>query len=456
MSEAVATSDPIWTPTERQLAFLSSSAFETLYGGAVGGGKTQALVMGALRHIDKPSYNAIVFRRTFPELEGEVIPVSREWYPVCGGRYNAVQHCWYFPSGARIHFGHLQHEKDVERYRGWQFQYVGYDELTHFTEKQYTFIVNSRVRSAAGIPARVRAGSNPGGEGHEWVFRRFGPWLNPESETRAAPGEKLYYYNVGDDTVWMPKGADINGELSRVFVPALLSDNPYLTENDPGYAKRLAGLDRVTREQTLKGNWLIKPSAGAYFKRSYFEIVDAAPADVVGRVRRWDLAATPPSEASKDPDYTVGARMSRGRDGVFYLEHIERVRESPGVVERLVKNTATSDGKACVVSVPQDPGQAGKAQSRAYASLLAGYVFRSAPETGDKETRAKPFSAQCEAGNVKIVRGAWNEKFFEEVEAFPSKGFHDDQVDAAAGAFEELCDPDAAWISMFTQAARNQ
>lgn len=453
-STAIESDPEIWTPTERQAAFLSSSAFEALYGGSVGGGKTFALVIGALRHIDKPAYNAIIFRRTFVELEGEVIPVSRQWYPVCGGKYNANQHCWYFPSGARIHFGHLQHESDVERYRGWQFQYVGYDELTHFTEKQYTFIVNSRVRSATGIPARIRAGTNPGGVGHDWVFRRWAPWLDPDSPVKAEPQQKLYYRNEGDETVWLD--GDEKGELSRVFVPAMLADNPYLIENDPGYAKRLAGLDRVTREQTTKGNWLIKPSAGAYYKRRYFEFVDAAPAAVVARVRHWDLAATPPSETNKDPDWTVGARMSRGKDGTLYIEDVVRERLSPGAVEQMVLNTASSDGKAVTVSLPQDPGQAGKAQKRTYANLLAGYVFRCEPETGDKETRQKPLSAQAEAGNVKIVRGAWNEKFLAEAEAFPSKGVHDDQIDAVAGAFDVLTSGNAAWISKFTAAMRNK
>ena len=444
---------PRWEATDRQAAFLSSPAFETLYGGAAGGGKTQALVMGALRHIGKPHYNAIIFRRTFPELEGEVIPVSRQWYPFCGGRYNAVQHCWHFPSGARIHFGHLQHEHDVERYQGWQFQYVGYDELTHFTERQYTYIVNSRVRSAHGIPARVRSGTNPGGEGHEWVMRRWAPWLNPESKVRAVPGERLYYRNGNDGEEWQSESTP--EALSRVFVPALLTDNPHLIKNDPAYQERLRGLDRVTRAQLLGGDWLVKPSAGAYYKRSWFRIIDAAPSQVTGRVRHWDLAATAPSEGN-DPDWTVGVKMARTKDGMFIIEDITRFRESPGAVEQAIRNTAEADGKGCSISIPQDPGQAGKSQSKALALLLAGFIFSSKPETGDKVTRQKPLSAQAEAGNVALVRGPWLEKFFQELEAFPSKGVHDDQVDAAAGAFDALCSDKAAWIARFTAGMRNK
>lgn len=447
---------PRWEATERQTAFLASNAYEALYGGAAGGGKTQALVMGALRHVDKATYNAIIFRRTFPELEGEVIPVSRQWYPFCGGRYNGVQHCWHFPSGARIHFGHLQHEHDVERYQGWQFQYVGYDELTHFTEKQYTYIVNSRVRSAHGIPARVRAGTNPGGEGHEWVMRRWAPWLNPESRVRALPGQKLYYHNGADGEEWQHVASP--DALSRVFVPALLTDNPHLVENDPAYEQRLKGLDRVTRAQLLGGDWLIKPAAGAYFKRGWFSVLDVPPAaaNIVSRVRRWDLAATVPSETNKDPDWTVGVKMARTRDGLFIVEDVVRVRDSSNVVKQTIRNTAIADGHGCTVVIPQDPGQAGKAQARDFATLLAGFAFSSKPETGDKVVRAKPFSAQAEAGNVALVKGPWVDKFFAEVEAFPSPGVHDDQVDAASGAFSELCDDEASWIAQLTSAMRKK
>lgn len=430
MSTAEPVSAPVWKPTERQRAFLASSAYEALYGGAAGGGKTQALVIGALYDIDKPSYNAIIFRRTFPELEGEVIPVSRQWYPACGGKYNAVQHCWTFPSGARIHFGHLQHEHDVERYQGWQFQYVGYDELTHFTEKQYTYIANSRVRSAQGIRPRVRCGTNPGGVGHEWVMKRWAPWLDPESAVNAEPGQTLHYRNKDDGPEWCERGP---GTLSRVFVPALLDDNPHLVENDPGYADRLRGLDRVTRARLLTGDWLMKPAAGAYYQRAWFAIAETRSVGSVLRVRRWDLAST-----ENGGDWTVGVRMALMPDRSFVVEDVVRVRMRPAGVEETVMNTAKMDGHDVHVALAQDPGQAGKAQLEAFVKKLVGYVVSGKPETGDKTTRQAPFSAQCEAKNVTLVRGTWNEPFLQCLEAFGDPKVHDDDVDAAAGAFTYL------------------
>lgn len=173
------------------------------------------------------------------------------------------------------------------------------------------------------------------------------------------------------------------------------------------------------------------PREGGMFKRSWFEIVDAAPANA-RRVRRWDLAATSAAPGG-DPDWTVGLKMAEA-DGVYYVEHVERMRESAAKVEAAIVNTAKADGIATMVRLPQDPGQAGKAQAAYLVGKLAGFDARATPETGSKEVRATPVSAQAEAGNVKLVRGPWVEAFLEEVSMFPNAA-HDDQVDALAGAF---------------------
>lgn len=181
------------------------------------------------------------------------------------------------------------------------------------------------------------------------------------------------------------------------------------------------------------------PREGGLFKKAWFEVVQAAPAG--GRtVRRWDLAATAKSATSPDPDWTVGLRMKKAPDGIFYIEGVERDRLSSHGVEQLIINTASQDGRSVEVFVPQDPGQAGKAQANALIGKLPGYIAKAMTETGDKATRAQPFAAQCEAGNVKLVRGAWNDAFIDELCGFPT-GAHDDQVDAASGAFDALTNP---------------
>lgn len=174
------------------------------------------------------------------------------------------------------------------------------------------------------------------------------------------------------------------------------------------------------------------PRGGGMFKREWFEVVPAAPVGCKA-VRGWDLAA---STTSTSP-YTSGVRMSKDRDGTIYIEDVARFRASPGKVEKSVKNISTNDGYSTRISIPQDPGQAGKSQKRAFANLLHGFDVRFSPESGDKVTRANPLAAQAEAGNVKLVRGQWNEPFLEELCVFPA-GKYKDQTDAASRAYMEL------------------
>lgn len=177
------------------------------------------------------------------------------------------------------------------------------------------------------------------------------------------------------------------------------------------------------------------PRSGGMFQRGDFEIVDALPAKPGRRVRAWDFAASK-AKPGKQPDWTVGLLMTR-IDGVFYVIDVRRDRWSPAEVEKNLKNTASQDGVTVTIRMPQDPGAAGKADAETKVKLLAGYAAIVKPVTGDKATRAKPASAQAEAGNVKLVRAAWNEVFLDEVCSFPNAMF-DDQVDAFADALNEL------------------
>ena len=189
------------------------------------------------------------------------------------------------------------------------------------------------------------------------------------------------------------------------------------------------------------------PRSGGMFDRSNFEIVDAAPADLE-QVSAWDFAGTVP-EPGQDPDWTVRVRMGRQRStGFFYVLNVLRFQGTPAKVESSLINTASQDGRKCRIRIPQDPGQAGKAQAQQFVRMLAGYAVKAVPPTGSKIDRATPFSAQVEAGNVKLVKGDWIEPFLQEVELFPFAK-HDDQVDAAADAFNELAagSKGSAWLA---------
>ncbi|AYO85903.1 terminase [Methylobacterium brachiatum] len=177
------------------------------------------------------------------------------------------------------------------------------------------------------------------------------------------------------------------------------------------------------------------PREGGLFDRAGFGIVDALP-PIEKWVRAWDFAGTK-KRPGADPDWTVGVKMGRGADKRFYIADVVRVRETPGKVRQRLINTAGQDGAAVGIRIPKDAGQAGIAQAEDYVTALAGFIVSAVAPTGSKEVRAKPLSSQVEVGNVLLLRGPWNEAFLEELGMFPA-GSHDDQVDAAADAFNEL------------------
>lgn len=430
-----------------QEAFLSTPADIAIYGGGAGGGKTWALLLEPLRHVANPLFGAVIFRRTSPQItnEGALWDEASKLYPPIGADPRIGDLAYRFPSGSTVGFAHLQHEKDKLNWQGAQVPLICFDELTHFSQSQFWYLL-SRNRSMCGVRPYVRGTCNP--DADSWVADLIGWWIDQGTglPIPERAGIIRWFARVNDALVW----GDTKGELlarypdippkSLTFIPASLFDNAALMAADPGYRANLMALPLVDRERLLGGNWKIRPAAGLYFQRTWCEVVDAVPSGLV-RVRGWDLAATEASEGS-DPDWTAGTRIGKAPGNVFYVEDHRRVRGSPGKVEVFVKNTASDDGRGVTISIPQDPGAAGKAQALAFTKLLAGYTVRTSPETGDKVTRFGPFSAQAEAGNVKVVRGPWNEHWFSALEAFP-EGKHDDDADSTSRAFSMLIAPPA-------------
>jgi predicted phage terminase large subunit-like protein len=146
-------------------------------------------------------------------------------------------------------------------------------------------------------------------------------------------------------------------------------------------------------------------------------------------------------------------KMGRTPDGKYVVGHVTKTQDEGAAVRSLILGTAQVDGRECEISLPQDPGQAGKVQKQDMIAMLAGFNARAQPETGDKITRAEPFSAQCEAGNVFLVEGAWINDYLDELCMFPA-GMFKDQVDASSGAFGRLVKPQAAPALFATYASR--
>jgi len=358
--------------------------------------------MAALQYVDVPGYAALLLRRTFKALTlpEALLDRSRMWL-YGKARWQSDSNAWVFPSGAKVVFGYLEADKDVEQYQSAAFNFIGFDELTQFTNYQYRYMF-SRARRLEGsnVPIRIRGASNPGSIGHEWVKQRF----------------------------------IIEGkEQGRPFIPAKINDNPHLDR--VAYIKTLANLDPLTRKRLLNGDWSAR-QAGTKFRREWFEIVDSVPVRL-RQVRFWDMAATEP-KPGKEPDWTAGCRMGISEDNIIYIMDMKRLRGTPQANERLVKQTAELDGRAIPVRMEQEGGSSGVIAIDHYQRrVLFGWDYRGAIARGDKETRANPVSSQAESGNVKLVRGPWINEFLDEVESFPG-GVHDDQVDAVSGAFASL------------------
>lgn len=176
------------------------------------------------------------------------------------------------------------------------------------------------------------------------------------------------------------------------------------------------------------------PLDGDLFHPDQIQIVDAIPAGAIKWCRGWDLAST------TDGDYTAGGKIGRLPDGRFIIGDMVRLREGPDKRDAAMRNTASRDGRLVKISIPQDPGQAGKGQVLYLTRELAGYNVKSSPESGDKETRAEPLAAQINVGNVMMMRGDWNDRLISELRVFPN-GTNDDQVDALSRAFAEIIIP---------------
>jgi predicted phage terminase large subunit-like protein len=225
---------------------------------------------------------------------------------------------------------------------------------------------------------------------------------------------------------------------SLTFIPGSIDENVIGNAADPGYRGNLMVQTRVERARLLDGNWKVRKSAGSYFRRSDVKILDTAPTDIEAITRRWDLAASEPTEAYPDPDHTCGVKLGRYKNGRFVVLHVEMQRKRANEVRELVKRTAEQDGAECSVGVPQDPAQAGKDQADSYVLDLAGWDVYAEKESGDKQTRAEPCAAQWQHQNIDVVKGTWNDAFFAQLEAFPDPKVHDDAVDALSGAFKHV------------------
>lgn len=428
-------------PSHAQARFLVDEAFESLYGGSAGGGKSDALLMAAAQYMDVPGYAAIILRRTFTDLSqpDAIMARSHAWWdpgglaPAAGKlHWDDGQHTWTNPdTGAQLVFGYLEHKNSHFRYKSAAFQFVGIDELTEFHEFQYTYM-GSRIRKPptgplAQVPLRLRGASNPDGVGHDWVKKRFIPVRLP------------------DGTLRHPTNPE-TGER-RTFHPARLRDNPGIEPES--YIRSLGIQDPITKRQLLDGDWDVRPEGGK-FKRHLWRMVEDWPRES-RLVRYWDLAATEPGFTSSTPDYTSGTLYAMDRRRQFYVVHVDFDQLDPAERDSFIRSVAFQDRKAygnVSIYFEREPGSGGKHQTDyMIRELLPGFEVYEDVITGrgSKAVRAGPLYSALIAGNVHMVEDdrdpePWNDWVLGCFEAFEVQGsaWPDDPVDSTSGAHEKI------------------
>ena len=239
MLEILKESKVIFHPNDGpQTDFLAASEKDVLYGGAAGGGKSYAMLVDPLRYAHKKAHRALILRRSMPELR-EMIDKSRELYPQAfpGAKFKEVEKLWNFPSGAQVHFGFLERDADVYRYQGQAYSWIGFDEITHLpTEFSWNYLASRLRTTDPEIQTYLRCTANPGGVGSHWVKKRY---IEPQEHNKSFEGKD---------------------GLTRKFIPAKLSDNPYL-DADGVYEQMLKSLPPTQRQQLLEGNWDVAEGA---------------------------------------------------------------------------------------------------------------------------------------------------------------------------------------------------
>lgn len=430
-----------------QEKFLSSSADITIYGGAAGGGKTYALLLEPLRHIDNPGFGAVIFRRQATQImaEGGLFDNAVEMYTPIGATIKQTpQPTAIFPSGAKVSFRHLGSDKEVHAWQGSQICLICYDELTHFTEHQFFYML-SRNRSTCGVRPYIRATCNP--DADSWVADFISWWIGPDGYAiKERSGKIRYFARIDGEIIWADTREELSDKFgneavkSVSFIASSIFDNKALLEINPDYIASLNALPMVERERLLKGNWKIRPAGGLYFKPEQTRIVKSVPDKLVSVARAWDLAATEITPDSKNPDRTAGVLMGRMRGGQYIVLDVIRRAENAASVRKIIKAAAQTDRvqyHCNTIRIPQDPGQAGKAQAQSLVRELAGFHVVAKPVSGAKIVRAEPYAAQWQNGNVLLLEGPWNSVYLDELAGFPD-ALHDDMVDASGDAFAEV------------------
>lgn len=441
-----------------QEAFLSSPADIAIYGGAAGGGKSYALLLEPLRHAANKDFGAVILRRTTPEITnvGGLWEESEKIYPLVGGSAKIGNLEWIFKSGANVKFDHLEHEKSKHKYQGAQIAFVGFDELTHFTEGQFWYMV-SRNRSTCGVRPYIRGTCNP--DASSWVAKMIAWWIDQNTgyPIPERSGVVRWFVRHGGELQWADSAEELREQFpdsepkSVTFIPATLSDNPALTDKDPGYLANLQALPFVERERLLAGNWNVVDAEGAEWPADYFidVWVDSFPKERLITVVALDPSLGKMDAATKTRlgDYSAYVAVAKGHDGRYYIDANIEKRSTRKMVDDGIEwmRWIQPDAFGCEAIGFQEMlrDMFESEMEKARLSTHQVYAIHTKESIGSsrsrrippKITRIRLLTPLLAAGRLRFVRSPGTSLLMEQMRAFPIHN-HDDGPDALQMAID--------------------
>ncbi|MNQ71094.1 Terminase-like family protein [compost metagenome] len=465
----------------KQQLMLVQDADTAILGGAMGSGKSFISLLYPLKFADDPHFRGIIFRKTM----GEITAQGGLWEQACdvytriygnaeelrkqgkkgGVKIHIKDTKITFPSGGSVKFSFLESSKDLLKHQGAQYTFVLFDEATHFTKEMIEYL-RKRMRSARATHQKqmvLTCNPDPDWEMLEWIK----PYLTEDgTPDQTKDGNMRYYVVDNSEYVWSDSreelekiygsGAD-SGIRSFTFVSANCTDNIPLMESDPSYLSNLKAQPFVDVQRYLWGNWYIRPTGSSLIRREWFVEKQQEPAwvDIERTVRSYDFAFTRKSDRNPSPDYTVSVKMSRLKDGNYFIHDIRRTRILPGEWLDFILEAAYEDGNKTDIVIPLDPGPGAKFTNTFLAKDLSssGFYVRQLRAQGRKADRFKPFASMVMNGGMQILANCGTDYennivndlgfFYREVEAFDGtrragERGHDDLCDACSDAFEAL------------------
>jgi len=393
-----------------------------LYGGARGGGKSEGSLMAAAQYVEYPQWHVGIFRLTFPDLSspGAIMDRAKDWWHkdrnpiyensgIPAPQWNEQEKMVTFPSGAKVKFAGIEHDKDVDKYQGAEFHLVIIDEAVLFTVHKIDRLSGTvRKKITDALPTRCIYTGNPGGVSHDYFYNNF-------------------IIGIG------------------FFIDSKYTHNLYLDDKDyeEKSLNKLKDSDPILYRQWKYGDWTAIPQ-GKLFKRKWFtsRLFEFINEKIIKWLRFWDLAATKEEDPTKKggPDWTAGGLFALGESGKAYLLDMIHIREDEDMVEQRIIDTATEDGKHVMIRIEQEGMASGKMVIGNLSRRLPGWDCDGWPVSRrSKIDRARSFVTFIKHGGLRVREGVtWLTSFLNEITAFPTKGVHDDQVDVISGGLAVL------------------